>query len=79
MITVLTVSALRWMERHRRRAALRRLLAYDDATLEDIGVPRATIERALRLPPDVDPDQAGLKPSRPRPSPGCGPGRPAGR
>ena len=50
MLTVLTASALRWMEHHRRRAALRRLLDQDDEMLEDIGFRRADIERALRLP-----------------------------
>ena len=50
MLTVLTASALRWMEHHRKRAALRRLLDQTDHTLEDIGFRRAEIERALRLP-----------------------------
>lgn len=54
MLTVLTASALRWMERHRQRAALRRLLDYDDSTLEDMGLRRPEIERALRLPFEAD-------------------------
>lgn len=63
MITVLTAAALRWMELRRQRAALRRLLAHDDATLEDIGLPRAEIERRLALPLETDVDHPGLWPA----------------
>lgn len=67
MLTVLTATALRWMEQQRLRAALRRLLAHDDATLEDIGLPRAEIERRLAQPLEVDVDHPALSSPAPRP------------
>lgn len=50
MLTLLTTSALRWMEEHRRRAQLRGLLEKDDRVLEDIGLTRGDIEEALSRP-----------------------------
>ncbi|MEM6677371.1 MAG: hypothetical protein AAF675_05820 [Pseudomonadota bacterium] len=50
MLTILTTSALRWMEDQRQRAALRRMLDRDDRTLEDVGLDREAIHEALRLP-----------------------------
>lgn len=54
MLTTLTVAELRWMERHRQRAALRLLLRRDDRALAEMGLRRAAIERALRLPAEAD-------------------------
>jgi uncharacterized protein YjiS (DUF1127 family) len=54
MMTMLTRSGMEWMERQRKRAALRQLLAKDDRLLEDMGLRRAEIERALQLPLDAD-------------------------
>lgn len=57
MITVLTRSAIHWMEAHRRRAAAQRrraetraLLEQGDATFADIGLGRSALERALDVP-----------------------------
>lgn len=50
MLTILTRAALHWMEEHRRRAELRRLLERDDRILADIGLTRADIEEALSRP-----------------------------
>jgi uncharacterized protein YjiS (DUF1127 family) len=52
MLTLLTASSLRWMEKHRRRARLRALLARDDRTLDDIGLTRLDIEATLAEPFD---------------------------
>mgnify|MGYP002622078442 CR=1 FL=1 len=68
MLTVLTVTALRWMEQQRLRAALRHLLAHDDATLNDIGLPRAEIERRLAQPLEVDVGHPALWPPGPHAS-----------
>ncbi|HUF88080.1 MAG TPA: DUF1127 domain-containing protein [Thermohalobaculum sp.] len=54
MLTILTRSALRWMEEHRRRAQLRGLLEKDDRMLEDIGLTRGDIEEALSRPMQAD-------------------------
>lgn len=54
MLTTLTAPDLRWMERHRQRAALRLLLRRDDHALAELGLRRAAIERALRLPLEAD-------------------------
>lgn len=54
MLTKLTAEGLRWMEQQRKRAVLRRLLEYDDGLLEDMGLRRPEIERALQLPLDAD-------------------------
>lgn len=54
MVTMLTSAGLRWMEHQRQSAALRRLLTHDDSILEDMGLRRAEIERALALPPGSD-------------------------
>ena len=54
MLTMLTRSALRWMEEHRRRAQLRALLEKDDRILDDIGLTRADIVEALGQPLHVD-------------------------
>ncbi len=50
MLTLLTTSALRWMEEHRHRAQLRGLLQKDNRMLEDIGLTRGDIEEALSRP-----------------------------
>ncbi len=47
MITVLTRSAIHWMEAHRRRAEARALLDRDERSVADIGVERSALERAL--------------------------------
>ena len=49
MLTILTKSALRWMERHRRRAELRRILETNARQLEDIGL----------SPTEIAPTQVG--------------------
>jgi len=54
MVTMLTEAGLRWMEHKRQVAALRRLLQHEDNILEDIGLRRAEIERALALPQGSD-------------------------
>lgn len=54
MLTILTRTALRWMEEHRRRAELRRLLEKDNRMLEDIGLTRGDIEDALSQPIQAD-------------------------
>ena len=64
MMSVLTVSAMRWMERRRQRVRLRRLLDHDDRTLEDIGLRRSEIEHALALPWNADPAAEARRLSR---------------
>jgi len=64
MLTTLTPSDLRWMERHRERAALRHLLGRSDRDLADMGFHRTAIERALRLPLAADAPQQARKWSR---------------
>jgi uncharacterized protein YjiS (DUF1127 family) len=54
MLTILTRTALLWMEDQRRRAAVRNLLTRDDRTLEDIGLRRPELEHALGLPTGAD-------------------------
>jgi uncharacterized protein YjiS (DUF1127 family) len=54
MMTMLIKFSLEWMERQRKRAVLRNLLRHDDHILEDMGLRRAEIERALQLPLDAD-------------------------
>jgi uncharacterized protein YjiS (DUF1127 family) len=49
-MTLLTRSALRWIEEHRRRAVMRRLLDHDDRMLSDMGLVRTEVELALQLP-----------------------------
>lgn len=63
MLTLLTAAALRWMELQRQRTALRRLLTHDDATLEDIGLSRADIERRLARPLGANVDHPALWPA----------------
>lgn len=63
-MTMLTRSALRWMEDHRQRAALRRLLDYDDRTLDDLGYVRAEVEAALEPPAGADALKAAVERSR---------------
>lgn len=63
-MTTLTRSALRWMEARRRRAALRRLLDHDDAMLADMGLVRAEVVEALRLPVGEDAGAAARRASR---------------
>lgn len=52
-MAILTVSDLRWMEERRRRAALRRLLQADDATLTATGLERAALRAYAESTPDA--------------------------
>ena len=52
MLTLLTNHILRWIRRHRQRAALRRMLQMNDRMLEDIGLRRTEIEAVLGDPLD---------------------------
>lgn len=54
MMTILTKSALRWMEEHRRRVRLSALLKHDDKMLEDMGLVRGEILAALELPAEIN-------------------------
>ncbi|MEO1776367.1 MAG: DUF1127 domain-containing protein [Pseudomonadota bacterium] len=63
-MTMLTKAGLRWMEEHRKRAQLRRLLDHDDRMLEDIGLTRIEAEIALGLPMDQDAMKAAHAASR---------------
>ncbi|MEL6388453.1 MAG: DUF1127 domain-containing protein [Pseudomonadota bacterium] len=63
-MTMLTKAGLRWMEEHRKRAQLRRLLDHDDRTLEDIGLTRIEAEIALGLPMGQDAMKAAHAASR---------------
>ena len=47
MMTVLTKSALHWMEAHRRRAESRRLLDSGHRTFADLGLRRGVLGEAL--------------------------------
>ena len=47
MTTVLTKSALHWMEAHRRRAEARRLLEAGSRTFADLGLRRGVLTDAL--------------------------------
>lgn len=47
MMTVLTRSALRWLEQRRRRAEAQTLLERDARTLADIGLRRGAFRAAL--------------------------------
>ena len=47
MMTVLTKSALNWMEAHRRRAETRRLLEGGRRTFADLGLRRGVLTDAL--------------------------------
>jgi len=50
--------AARFFRALRARRALRNMLSYDDRMLDDIGVTRDEIDRALGLPLDVNAAQA---------------------
>ncbi|MEL6765999.1 MAG: hypothetical protein AAFP17_02360 [Pseudomonadota bacterium] len=50
MFTLLGAKALKYMEDHRQRALLRRMLDRDDRMLRDIGLDRASVHEALSLP-----------------------------
>lgn len=60
-MTMLTRAALKQMQEHRRRAALRRLLRLNDAVLADMGWRRDEIEAALRLPLDRNAAEAAWR------------------
>ena len=47
MMTVLTKSALHWMEAHRRRAEARRVLGADRSTFADPGLRRGVLRDAV--------------------------------
>lgn len=63
-MTMLTRSALRWIDENRRRAALRNLLVHDDRTLEDVGLMRGDIVHALDLPIGTNAAAAAHRASR---------------
>jgi uncharacterized protein YjiS (DUF1127 family) len=44
---MLTLSDLRWMEEHRQRAALGRMLEKDDRTLAELGLHREEVREVL--------------------------------
>ncbi|MEM6354850.1 MAG: DUF1127 domain-containing protein [Pseudomonadota bacterium] len=50
MFGLLGAKALQYMEDHRQRAVLRRMLDHDDRMLRDIGLERSAIHEALDLP-----------------------------
>ncbi len=50
MMTVLTKSALHWMEAHRRRAEARALSERDARGMADLGLNRGALEEALDAP-----------------------------
>ncbi|MEL7138214.1 MAG: DUF1127 domain-containing protein [Pseudomonadota bacterium] len=50
MFALLGAKALKYMEDHRQRAVLRRMLDHDDRMLRDIGLERSAIHEALDLP-----------------------------